>query len=477
MLNNGWKPNQKTMMKKHFLALFVLPMLFLAGVYQCAIAADIFDLSYSLTEGGYQLNFTQSSLSKGLKVEINSNIATRYEVTQKLLSPLQNRDQPNLTIRDNFVYRGVRGSNKFGDFRASGNDSPVRLDEVLYVSNATGASDSFTMIFGINNIEDIEPGYYSGRLALVLTPIGSTRSQILKVVDVYLTISEGPASKPRIEITTPTGSKTVRLNPKKESMQSAEVVVKINGKFRKRFSIIQLLNQPFESEEGTRLDNELINVAVKEARKGNAAGGLTCLSLGPQTLYTSAADGSADDYFVIAYSLGDIAKERAGTYRGKIQFILQEIGGIQAKLETLDFEINHERIFDISITPSDQKYSIEFNNVKPTEPPKQSEVTIEIITNIGRRYQVNQEIYSDLTNQEGKSIPPQYFTMRVDTLDTKGKVRVSGKQEVKKGSMVLFISDNQGSCDKFKVMYELESPKDLQAGNYSTRITYSLLEI
>jgi len=43
--------------------------------------------------------------------------------------------------------------------------------------------------------------------------------------------------------------------------------------------------------------------------------------------------------------------------------------------------------------------------------------------------------------------------------------------------MSLFISDEKGSPDKFKVIYELSIPPDLKAGDYSTRITYSITAI
>jgi hypothetical protein len=151
--------------------------------------------------------------------------------------------------------------------------------------------------------------------------------------------------------------------------------------------------------------------------------------------------------------------------------------GVQAKLETLQLEIQNERIFDLAITPTDQKYAIEFRDVKPTEPPRISEILIEVMTNTGKQYQVSQEVYADLTNKEGETIPPEYLTLRTQEEGAKGRVKFSDKQQVKKGSAVLFISDNQGAADRFKVIYELQCPKDLKAGDYSTRITYSLSEI
>jgi hypothetical protein len=54
---------------------------------------------------------------------------------------------------------------------------------------------------------------------------------------------------------------------------------------------------------------------------------------------------------------------------------------------------------------------------------------------------------------------------------------LTAEEEVKRGSRVLFVSDGRGSPDKFKVIYKLSPSEDIMAGDYSTRITYTLLEI
>jgi len=62
-------------------------------------------------------------------------------------------------------------------------------------------------------------------------------------------------------------------------------------------------------------------------------------------------------------------------------------------------------------------------------------------------------------------------------METKGTLKATEKQEAKKGDSILYISDNSGSSDKFKIVYELEGSLDIKAGDYATRISYSLLEI
>ncbi|MDP2754026.1 MAG: hypothetical protein Q8P40_06495, partial [Nitrospirota bacterium] len=71
------------------------------------------------------------------------------------------------------------------------------------------------------------------------------------------------------------------------------------------------------------------------------------------------------------------------------------------------------------------------------------------------------------------------FTCRIEAVGTtKGRLKLEQKLTIEKQrDMSLFISDSEGSSDSFKVIYELTPPPDVQAGDYSTTLIYSLLEI
>ncbi len=443
-------------------------------VFLSASASDNFDLSFNLTEGGFRLEFDQSRLYRGLNLEVNSNVSTRYEVIQKIIKPLENNQNPGIVIRDNFVVYALRGSNKFGNLRFMSNEHPVRSDDVIYVSAPTGEADTFSLVYGIKNIENIEPGYYSGRIGFILNPIGSNRQQVTKILDVMVNIN--PSAKSTIEIITPGGARQVVLNSKKDGVQKAEVLIRIKGVYKEPFSISQSLSQSLESAEGSRLNDGTVNFMIQNAQKGVSINRFTPLTLQPQDIYTSSAPGVYDNEFVLLYQLGDISSQKAGKYLGRVQFILEERTA-QKKIDTLQIEVNNERMFDFTVAPENQKYAIEFSNLTPLTPPKQNAVIFETRTNIGKPYQVIQGITSALTNKQGDIIPDRYFTFWTESLSTKGTLKFPKRQEVRSGNVVLFASDNQGSSDKFKIIYELECPKDAKAGDYSTNVTYSLSEI
>ncbi len=453
-------------------------IIFLLAPVKHILAADIFDLSYQLTEGGYRLEFNSANLYKGVKVQVNTNVNAQYEVIQKVLRPLENREKPGVFLTNNFVVRGVIGTNQYGNLRIPTSDIPVRSNESLYVSNAAGNQDSFTLVYGLVKIEDLEPGYYSGQINFTLQPISGSRAAVNKNLDIYVTISEPIGSQPKIEISASSGTRFVKLNSSQQENQACDVIAKINGRFNNLFRVIQFLPQPLESKEGNRLDSDAVNFVVKEARIGSAINQNTPLSLQQQAIYTSSFSGGADSNFVITYSLGDLSRKTAGKYNSRIQYFLEE-NGMPIKLDTLDLEVEIERIFDVALTSENGQSLIEFSHVKPGEAIRRSEVIVKINTNLGKQYQLIQNVSAELTNKQGDKIPAPYFKFRTESLNTLGELQFGTNQEIKKGETALFVSDNKGSPDTFKVIYELSIPerKNIQAGDYSTRITYSLLEI
>lgn len=452
-------------------------VIFLIISAQKSFADDIFDLSYSLTEGGNRLELNPANPYKGVKIEINSNIATQYEVISDIIKPLENKDHPEIAIRDNFVVRGLTGTNRYGNLRIPANDTSVASNESLYVSNTTGNQDSFTLVYGITRIEDIAPGNYFARVSFTLRPIGSNTQPVTKILEVYVNITE-EITKASVEITPISSLRTIKLDSAKKENQKADVSVAIKGVFKNHFQIGQVLTKPLESNEGKQLTLDAIKIVLEGLATGTAMVNQTPLSLQPQAIYASGANGEKEDNFIISYSLSDdAAKERAGRYASRIQYLIDEDGKVQKLLGALELEVEIARIFSLLVTPENYGGTINFTNLKPNNPPQKNEVTIEIISNTYKQYQVNQNVDSELTNKEGDVIPNKYFTLKTEGNDIKGNLRVPQNNEVKKGETILFVSDNQGSSDKFKIIYELTCPRDVRAGDYSTRIVYSILEI
>jgi hypothetical protein len=453
-------------------------VLIISGIF-CHRAFAAFDLSYLFNEGGSRLEFDRSNFSREITfTTLNDTPDNRYEIRQRIESPLRSRDNPSVTIGNNFVVRGFRGSNKYGDLRTPSGDIVVRNDELIYVSNPAGSADSFTLVYSIINSQEIAPGYYIGRISLIVNPINSSALPVTKVIEVYANIPNDGGSL-SVSVAPAEGTNAIILNPyASNNLPGASgAVVTVNGTFNGPFRIMQMLSSPIQSQEGKFIDSSNLLVSVPDAQKGVALKQPIPVSNNIQTIYSSRPDGSSDKAFTILYSLADPLNLVAGDYRSRIQYLL-ESSGKQVNLGALDLEIRQERVFEISITPQDQRYSIDFANLKPTDGPRLNEVLIEVKSNLGRPYQVTQNVLSELTSSTGDKIPAKYFSLLTLAVNnTKGSMKIDRKIPVERGSQLLFISDSSGSADKFKVVYELICPADLRAGNYSSLITYTLTEI
>lgn len=437
-----------------------------------------FDLQIRPYEGGYDLRYHNidpqtGKVNKEVVVDITSDISKQYRLIQVLQEPLTN-EQGASVPQNSFTVYAVRASNNSGTVSVE-TDTPVFLGRtILYTSNSSGLSDSFILVYSLALPPDQEPGSYRGRLQFTLEPIDSSESAKIFILNIYADIE----TQTRFEINTSSQDKIIHLDASIPEKNSSDVGINIKGGLGKQFKIIQLLTQPLISPEGYELKAQSIKFAAGQAKEGSAVNQPLPLSDAAQAIYTSGARGQPDS-FIITYSLDDLKGQKAGRYTSSIKYLLEGEnipgGGL---IDTLRLEVENPRIFDLLITP-ELGGRIEFRGLKPMQPPKTYEVLIKIDSNTGKKYQVNQVITSGLMNKEGYEISSKYFTCRTEqSTDTKGSVRLQQQSAIEKQrDTTLFISDDDGSADTFKVIYELTPPPDVQAGDYSTTLVYSLLEI
>lgn len=454
------------------ISVFMLVSLLPLGVAQA-------ELSIALTpyDGGYDLRFgkvsyTAERINREVRVRVTSDIAKQYRVIQVLTDPLRTDDGQEFPFK-NFVVYGLRGTNSFGTLHVE-QAFPVNLNrQILYTSNTGGASDSFTLVYSLIPPEQVHPGSYRGRISFVIQPLDSTEEIITETINVFAEVDVASS----VTLTTLTGSKDIVLqSDRSEDSELNKVAVNIVGGIGKQFRIVQFVSEQPVSAEGNRLDWQAVKFIGRGAEKGMLLNEATGLSARQQILYTSSVNGEADS-FEIEYSLGDLTQQKEGNYRTSLKYFLDGPDAQMRLLETIGLEVDHPRVFELLITPENQRGILRFEALKPKEPPKTNEVIVEIKSNIGKRYQVTQNIYSDLMDKEGHIIPPGYFVIRAESLDTKGTLRFLTEEGAKRGDTALFISDEKGSPDKFKIIYGLTIPADVPAGEYSTRISYSLSEI
>ncbi|MFH1854332.1 MAG: hypothetical protein ABH815_03360 [Candidatus Omnitrophota bacterium] len=441
-----------------------------------AIAA--FTLSVTPYEGGYDLRYGKVSsvigwVNKEVSVSINSDLQKRYRLVQTLAEPLTNSQGENISMDSLRVY-GLRGSSKYGTLSVE-NEVPVRLGRtIIYTSNQTGDSDSFILVYKLSVPGDQQAGFYRGRISYVLEPVDSLSEAVTVQLNIYVDVEVNA----KIEISTYLGRKSIELKDSgDENDRYKEVLVNIIGSFGEQFRISQVVSEPLADAMGKELPFDSVKFRIQGAKKGvPVVNDFTSLSLQPKLLYKSSAKGETDN-FLIAYKLDDLTKARSGIYTTKLMYVME--GGNFLKQELIDaveLKIDIPQIFDFIVKP-EVGGKIEFRDLKPLAPSKINEVLIEIRTNIGKMYQVSQNLVSELTSPEGNVMQHKNFTLREEGGTSGGILNCAEKTMVKTGETVLFVSNKEGAPDSFKVIYELGVPLNIISGDYSTRITYSLTEI
>jgi len=455
----------------------IISVIFIFILVFLKVASAAFNISATPYEGGYDLRFGKVNsagpwVNKEVIVNIISDIGKQYQVVQRLLEPLTNSQGIALAQNNLYVY-AIRGTNKYGTLAVE-QEIPVFLGRtIIYTSNPAGLSDSFQLVYVLKGPFDVPSGSYRGRIAFTLEPIDSTQEQVTVILNILAEVEVESS----ITIKTATGSKTISLNSAREEMNSADVVVEIKGDLGRPYRVLQQVSQPLTSPEAKELPFESVNFLAGQIKKGSGAIQLTPLSPRMDEIYKSGQMGESES-FLITYTLGDISQASAGRYRTNIRYFLEDsLSGQTNLIDTLGLDVEIERIFDIIARTESGVGTIEFRDLKPQQPPKTFEVAIQIKTNIGKQYQVSQNVLTELVNKEGQKIPSEYFTLKTVSLDTKGLLKFPNKAEVKRGETVLFVSDKEGSSDNFKVIYELVCPASIKAGDYSTSVAYTLSEI
>jgi hypothetical protein len=435
-----------------------------------------FSLNATPYEGGLDLRFenVQSGTKTAKEVTINiaSDIGKQYRLIQTSV-PLTNSRGAVISPQAFTLYT-LRGSSARGtlgyDFETYVTTGPM----TIYTSDSSGQGTSFVVVYGFNLPIDQEPGQYRGRLIFSLEPIGSSQSPVVKTLEITVEVE----SAANFEVITSTGSKILSLETSgTEQSRRQEVKIKMNGFLGREYRIIQRTAQPLRDTAGRQLPENIVLMSARGGANGRLGiSDYRALPPGDAVLYTSDNRGSPDE-IVITYALSDAGQDLiAGDYRGALAYLVESAASIKdgGNLEIVQFEVNIKPIFNLSVN-SEEAGRIAFRDLKPSQPPQIRTSYIEVQTNAKRPYQVAQRVDGLLTNEEGKAIPYGFFKLKTEAEQTIEGLNYTGDAPVETGQMVLYASKD-GKPAKFKVIYKLGVPQDMQSGNYSTSITYSLLE-
>ncbi len=445
------------------------PFIAVCGLLISLVVRAAFGLSVTPYDGGRDLRFgrlTRVRTNKEITIRTTSTSGKQYRVIQRLIDPLSN-NQGQTISRQNFVVYGLRGTNKFGTLLDR--EEPVSPGRtILYTSNTQGTADSFHVVYGIKNTQDVAPGEYRGRISFTLEPIDSSEAPQRVIMNLFAEVDQSAT----IEIESLGKGGSIYLDT--FDTQSSDVLVKVRGNMGSRFHIVAVLGNEITNRQGEPLAEDALRFFTRETKKGSGIPKGMSLTMRKETIYRS-FNGEPED-FIIRYQLGDVKGLNVGRYRGNVKYFLEMPGEPIEYLDTVPLEFENPAVFNLSVTPETGGI-LEFKNLKPMDPPRINEVVVKVDSNLGRPYQLSQKVVSEFVNKKGEKIPAEYFSLKTESVETDGTLKYPQKTQVRQGDMVLYVSDREGNSDTFKIIYTLQIPLDMKPGDYSTRIVYSILEL
>ena len=499
LMDNGWY-NSYPMKNHRVLTLITIlaiitPIILFSSVRPCFAA---FSMTVEPYEGGYDLRFgridTQDvKVVKEVTFTITTTIDKQYRVYQRLEKPFTTPDGIEID-KNQFKMYTLINSNSLGILERLEEFPVMYGDTVLYTSNTAGGGDSFRIVYTIDpSMNQVEGSYY-GRMIYILRPIDSTQDEVTVTLQMYVDFT----NEGSIEVTTESGFNSIRISSidlNRETFKAPVIYINVNGNLGSTYRIYQKLNDTLiKSEEGDLFDLQKVEYKVTDINSGAVVknGDLTELKI-KSLVYTSDDLGLSNNIAIEYTSAQDFTQQKAGTYRGTINYYL-ELEDSTSLIESglvdyIDAEFEVEPIFRIIATSITEEGEVvqeggaqlQFGDVSYKTGPKESRVRIEIESNLEKPYLVSQKLTGILENDEGYVIPKELFTFELEKagdIDTGAKLKFEEEAIVDtEGDVTLFISNTNGDSDEFEVIYSLKTTRDTRGGSYSTGLSYYLGEL
>lgn len=144
--------------------------------------------------------------------------------------------------------------------------------------------------------------------------------------------------------------------------------------------------------------------------------------------------------------------------------------------ETIRVTATIAPLFDLSVEVVGGGEALDFGVVRQGESPARQELVIAMRSNLRRPYQIVQEVFGPLQNEQGDTIPSEKFTCvtyGMTGMKTKGNLGAKKPIPVTEKPLVLFVSDEQGKGDYFTVGYQVTPLPDQKAGEYKTVLIFT----
>ena len=450
-------------------SVFLMVFLFAGLCFSSAVSAA--SLSVTPLDGGNTINFgrvnTSIVLDKEVKIRVNGFEGSQYQVYQRIVQPLANEKGQRYN-RSALVTKGLDASNTSGTLYLTVYEPLKEHDQLIYTSDSAGNSDSFRMLYSIQNLNNSNAGIFNAQILYIVRSVGNNQRRDT-VLNVYMEVAE------QFDV-------SARASDGKN-------LIKLNSEHSEDDEFVKIIYEGF-SGDSLKINQEVITVPMNvEGKEFNldALEFYVISKKGGQSYYHSLtkvkrvvtdiykSDSSNDEvtvYFKLKES--ELSKQASGHYHGKLRYSIGEVGK-NLKIIDIDLDIDIASIFKLEVEYPPE--GMAFSKILPDMPPQEKAVIVHIKTNLERPYVVTQNIRMALQNEKGEAIEKDYFLIKQEKIgETGGTVTYVDYTPVSVNDSTLYVSDKQGSPAEFSVKYQLKPYQTMKAGDYQTVIIYSLGE-
>lgn len=291
-----------------------------SGVSPSIVTMDVrveitpdFRIAIQNVRGGRYLEFERISKdrptgSSALKIEIESNIGTKYRIIQQLTEPLVSSEGFSLDeSRLSFVSSGGARAQEVSE-------SP----EVIYTSSETGQGDVIQLQYQLTPGESQKAGIYSGNISFKIE--SDSPFVPSEVIHIPVKIEIETLFYLDMEMEQSAMALNFGVFKSGEEKQERRVILTVHSNLGQPYQVSQIVPRKLTNEEGTVIPREHFQFFGSEAQTGIlVVMSPTPVQEGETVVFTSDNRGTPEK-FVLNYSLTIPYGARAGTYNSEVKY-------------------------------------------------------------------------------------------------------------------------------------------------------------
>jgi hypothetical protein len=437
------------------------------GLTQIGFAAA--SLSVDPVDGSNRLRFERIpdagiDNKKEIHIRVNST-GDRYQVFQRVLEPIINEKGEPLNLQA-IGTQTLPNSNSYGTLYLQNSDHLSTGDQLLYSSSQNGTSDTFIIGYVLDRNMVNTSGSFRGRLIFTLRGMSNSSSDQI-TIDIFLDAT----SNLKISVKGAHNPAGIRIPSADTSEQAADFVnVSFSGNSGRDIRIYQEVETMPQDEMDHELPADVLQLDAQGNTDGLRTGGLNSLGPSRSLIYSSNKD---EDSFLIYFLLNaeKAQQQEAGTYQGKIKYIVETDQGSQEFPINVQCVITPVFTMNVTLPPG----GVKFPRVLANNPPQEQEVLVTVLSNLHKPYQVLQDLQTNMTNRKGEVFDSKYLTLHVEIPQgQRGQTNFVEFSPVQTGEYPIYSSDSSGSGATFKVLYHLQGYNQMNPGDFLAPVRFSL---